>query len=78
MLPKIVDSPTCCASSLVGAMTTTIGPSPFSSFSCPLACREPGKRKPRVFPDPVAAMATMLSPHSATGQPWAWMGVGRA
>mmetsp|Transcript_6601 Transcript_6601/g.23533 ORF Transcript_6601/g.23533 Transcript_6601/m.23533 type:complete len:280 (+) Transcript_6601:281-1120(+) len=66
----------CCASSRVGASTSTIGPSPGRRNSCALMCTTAGSRNDSVFPEPVCAMPTTSRPERAIGQPCAWMGVG--
>jgi hypothetical protein len=57
-LPNLTaSSRICVASSLVGAKTSTVGPDLVLFCIC-LICMNPGSRYPRVFPDPVFAIAT--------------------
>lgn len=37
-------------------------------------CIMAGRRKARVFPDPVAEMPIISRPSRAMGHPWLWMG----
>lgn len=63
------------ASSLVGDNTNTVGPI-WELLRVRLRCINPGSKYPKVFPDPVLAMATMSLLWRATGHDWAWIGVG--
>eukprot|EP01051_Picozoa_sp_SAG22_P003046 SAG22_NODE_143_length_17909_cov_34.254969_12_plen_136_part_00 len=65
------------ASSRVGAITSTIGPSrPGCRYGCALMCTIPGSRNASVLPEPVREMPTTSRPESASGQPCAWIGDG--
>lgn len=55
------------ASSRVGAMMSTIGPSPGASRGCALMWIIAGREKAIVFPDPVAETALHESVQSDTG-----------
>mmetsp|Transcript_99270 Transcript_99270/g.281117 ORF Transcript_99270/g.281117 Transcript_99270/m.281117 type:complete len:338 (-) Transcript_99270:405-1418(-) len=65
----------CCASSRVGASTSTMGP---RCASAPLrsTCAKPGPRNASVLPLPLLAMPMRSWPAARIGQHWAWMGVG--
>jgi hypothetical protein len=57
-LPNLTaSSKICVASSLVGAKTNTVGPD-LVLFCRRFICINPGSKYPRVFPDPVFAIAT--------------------
>ena len=57
----------CIASSLVGAKTKTIGPSPLLTVGCAFIWTIPGKRNAKVFPDPVDAIPIKSYPESKIG-----------
>ena len=66
----------CCASSLVGAKTRPIGPSPGLIEGWFKQCCTMGMLNDAVLPEPVSAHPRMSRPLKAIGMPWDWMGVG--
>lgn len=66
----------CCTSSLVGATTRAMGPSPCCKGGWSLMCLSMGSTKARVLPEPVSAMPMQSLPDMMIGRAWAWMGIG--
>ena len=66
----------CTASSRVGAIVSTMGPSPGLRYGCALMCTIAGSMNASVLPEPVDARPIMSRPRSAIGHPCAWIGVG--
>eukprot|EP00955_Chlamydomonas_euryale_P042207 352233-Chlamydomonas_euryale.AAC.3 len=66
----------CSASSLVGATTSPMGPSPFAARRCADACSTIGSTNAAVLPLPVFAMPSTSRPDSAAGSACAWIAVG--
>ena len=61
------------ASSRAGAMIRPIGPSPSWSGGCTSMCRNMGRRKARVLPEPVLATAIRSRPHMIAGMAGSYM-----
>lgn len=65
----------CVANSLVGESTNTVGPI-LALLLVRLRWIKAGSKYPKVFPEPVLAMATISLLWSAMGHDCAWIGVG--